>query len=927
VRDDETMTLNYLKYRKDGTTVLSFQKYEISSIMMLKAFKQCTDKEIFESILGAHATSVNIDRVMTAIKSYRNKHPHLDNPNDIYSLLGKQFGKTAGETEQATGRRVANRFILPHLKTDEAKFDFLVLMIRKLFQYVENEVQEERTESFSLTEAQSAGQVFVVALREAIQQCLGFFVGRCRKIGKAIDLESKPTVESELNKVMKLIQPTVKACVSAGNLKGASEFPSLVQATGLSLIAERISYYRYLSHFRSIHKGARFGEMRTTDMRKLTPEEWGFVCPVHTPDGGPCGLLNHLGRDVVLIVDEDPSEHLPALLASLGMSPIQEHIRVASISPSERVTVFLNGTIIGYVRSSETTSIANQLRYMKVKGLGNVPKNLEIAPFTSETVTMTFPGLFLSTHAHRLVRPVRNLVAGDEIEYISPMEQLSLNIACTHDDIRPTTTHMELSPTAMLSTIGSLTPFSDFNQSPRNIYQCQMGKQTMAFPLYNFPSRSDNKLYRLLVPQKPIVRTEFQEKFPFNAYANGTNAIVAVISYTGYDMEDAMIVNKSSYERGFGHANMYKTEEVSLPHLHNEFSTKDGGEFPVYFANYTPQGTLHCPELDEDGLPRPGTVLRKGDPVYCVFNDITGQFQVKKYKETDSAIVDNVKLANIRSSDPHATYLNPNSSRKTKAVITLRFDRNPTIGDKFSSRHGQKGIMSLLWPTEDMPFSENGMSPDVIINPHAFPSRMTIGMLVESMAGKSGALHGYYVDATPFQFDEKNQPVDYFGEQLRRAGYNYYGNETLYSGTTGVEMKCEIYMGVVYYQRLRHMVSDKFQARANTGPIDRITRQPMKGRKIGGGIRFGEMERDALLGYGASNVLRDRMLVCSDLDQATLCRQCGNLISVVGLGDGGRCAACNGKDLGVVEIPYPLRYLNAELASMNIRMKLHVKDS
>ena len=196
--------------------------------------------------------------------------------------------------------------------------------------------------------------------------------------------------------------------------------------------------------------------------------------------------------------------------------------------------------------------------------------------------------------------------------------------------------------------------------------------------------------------------------------------------------------------------------------------------------------------------------------------------------------------------------------------MVFRYDRRPIIGDKFSSRHGQKGVLSCIWPAEDMPFSENGIIPDVIINPNAFPSRMTIGMLVESMAGKAGAMHGYFPDSTPFRFDENNRAIDHFGEQLASAGYNYYGSETLYSGSSGLMMEAEIFMGVVYYQRLRHMVSDKYQCRA-TGPINKYTKQPVKGRKAGGGVRFGEMERDSLISHGASFLLRDRLMTCSDI--------------------------------------------------------------
>jgi len=244
-----------------------------------------------------------------------------------------------------------------------------------------------------------------------------------------------------------------------------------------------------------------------------------------------------------------------------------------------------------------------------------------------------------------------------------------------------------------------------------------------------------------------------------------------------------------------------------------------------------------------------------------------------------------------------------------------------------SSRHGQKGVLSKLWPQIDMPFTESGITPDVIINPNAFPSRMTIGMLVESLAGKSGSLHGFSPDATPFQFDENNRAVDYFGEQLVKAGYNFYGTEPMYSGVGGGELLANIYIGVVYYQRLRHMVSDKYQVRAK-GPVHDLTQQPVKGRSKGGGIRFGEMERDSLLAHGVSFLLQDRLMNCSDYHKCHVCTTCGSIVSPASYTPkiGKRQVWCHYCEttygISVIAIPFVFRFLVNELAAMNIRVTL-----
>lgn len=245
-------------------------------------------------------------------------------------------------------------------------------------------------------------------------------------------------------------------------------------------------------------------------------------------------------------------------------------------------------------------------------------------------------------------------------------------------------------------------------------------------------------------------------------------------------------------------------------------------------------------------------MLNYGDPLLCLVDITTGEHRLITHKDHEAAYIQAVRLVGNSSLSRSKV-----KSECRVVSITLRYPRKPVIGDKFSSRHGQKGTLSVLWPQENMPFSESGISPDVLINPHAFPSRMTIGMLIESMAGKTAAIHGEFQDATPFQFHEKDRVIDHIGEQLKACGYNYYGSEPLYNGLTGKEMQAEIFIGLVFYQRLRHMVSDKSQVRS-TGPVTPITRQPVKGRKHHGGIRLGEMERDALLSHGVAFCLQDR---------------------------------------------------------------------
>jgi DNA-directed RNA polymerase I subunit RPA2 len=260
--------------------------------------------------------------------------------------------------------------------------------------------------------------------------------------------------------------------------------------------------------------------------------------------------------------------------------------------------------------------------------------------------------------------------------------------------------------------------------------------------------------------------------------------VVCVISYTGYDMEDAMIINKSSYERGFGHGTVYKSYLREL----NEGQTSGRSKFRLLRKSDKVQQSIESHGLDRDGLPFIGQKLEAGQPDQCIYDSVLQKPKFNSFKDNESARVENVRLMGDEKDPSHCSL-----------GYTIRYSRNPVIGDKFSSRHGQKGTLGQLWPQIDMPFTESGMTPDIIINPHAFPSRMTIGMLIESLAGKGGALKGEYVDVKPFEKYEDDDVVDYFGRELAKQGYNYYGNETMYAGTQGVEMKMDIFIGLVYY--------------------------------------------------------------------------------------------------------------------------------
>ncbi|CAL1530216.1 unnamed protein product [Lymnaea stagnalis] len=929
VREDQMANSLTLHYLQNGTAKLSFgvqkEVFFVPIILILKGLLEVSEKYIFDELVrGRENDTFYRGCVVFMLRQIMTEG--LNSQASVLSYIGKRFRVKLSlpdwYTDEQVGKYLFKNSLCIHLDKDADKFNFLVYMTQKLFAFVNGDCAAESSDNPMFQEVLVPGHLIQMVLAEKLES---YLIGMKTNILKVVRrrgqaFQINPAEIRDATKTVSTITRAMEYLLSTGNLISQTGL-GLMQTRGFAVIADKLNMFRYVSHFRAVHRGSFFTEMRTTAVRKLLPEAWGFLCPVHTPDGSPCGLLNHLSASCKVMSTEIEPGKLEPILTELGMSPI------SSPNPwpmSDCYVVFFDGKIMGYINAWSADTFTRTLRVLKVKGRGEVPFALEICLVKKTEVSSQYPGLYLFSSFARMVRPVLNINA-NATELIGTFEQVYLDIAVNGNEAYPgVTTHQELNEQSMLSVLANMTPFSDFNQSPRNMYQCQMGKQTMGTPLHAYQHRADNKLYRIQTPQSPLVRPAAYEQYNFDEYPLGTNTVVAVISYTGYDMEDAMILNKSSFERGFSHGSIIKSEIIDLRSISREHGTR------TFVFSCEPSESTGA--LDVDGLPPVGTKLTDGDPYYSYRNLQTGEYKTVCYKGMEDATVIQIKILGDELG----------MEEMNKVCFVLRVMRNPTIGDKFSSRHGQKGICSMMWPAADMPFTESGMVPDIIFNPHGFPSRMTIGMMIESMAGKAGALHGLYLDATPFTFSEDQPAIDYFGEMLTAGGYNYFGTERMYSGILGQELEADIYFGVVYYQRLRHMVSDKFQVRT-TGPVDQVTQQPVKGRKRAGGIRFGEMERDALITHGTSFLLNDRLLNCSDKSKAYICRTCKTILSPLlvhhtdeDLGRGHStkfhhqivCQHCQRRDnIQMVTVPYVFRYLVAELASIGIKINLEIKQN
>jgi DNA-directed RNA polymerase I subunit RPA2 len=968
----------------DGNVIFRFSwrknEYLVPVIMILKALVETNDREIFEGLVGPAGSrgaenTFLTERVELLLRAY--KTYGLYSKSQTRSFLGQKFRPVLGVPNTMSHYDVGTEFlrkvVLVHLgcvkvteQQDMDKFKTLLFMVRKLYALAAGDCAVDNPDAVQNQEILLGGFLYGMILKERLDELLSTglrvalrdWVRRHPTSPFTSAAFTKDFPITIFRKTTENLGNAMEYFLSTGNLSSPSGL-DLQQVSGFTVVAEKLNFLRFISHFRAVHRGSFFAQLKTTTVRKLLPESWGFLCPVHTPDGSPCGLLNHLAHKCMIVTKPIDVSAIPQLAVELGA------VDTSSAAIDGTVVVMLDGKIIGWCTPDLSERLARTLRHLKAKGDRRVPLHLEIG-LVPPSNGGTYPGLYISSQASRMVRPVKYLPLGCE-DFVGPFEQPYMSIACTEPEVMPgESSHVEFDPTNILSILANMTPFSDFNQSPRNMYQCQMGKQTMGTPGTALRYRTDNKMYHLQTGQTPIVRPPLHNAYGFDNFPNGTNAVVAVIAYTGYDMDDAMILNKSSHERGFGHGSIYKTKKITLKPDSRNVSTKN----VTKLFGFAPGSTIRPSVremLDDDGLPHVGRMVQEGDILYAyhsVSADYSGQLinrdgvtHLERYKDSEVGFIDEVRIIGSENGNEVAQTIS----------IKFRIPRSPVIGDKFSSRHGQKGVCSQKWPAIDMPFSESGIQPDVIINPHAFPSRMTIGMFVESLAGKAGALHGLAQDSTPFKFDEENTAAEYFGHQLMTAGYNYHGNEPMYSGVTGEEFAADIYIGVVYYQRLRHMVNDKYQVRT-TGPVVPTTGQPIKGRKKGGGIRVGEMERDALLAHGTAFLLQDRLLNCSDYSRSWICRTCGSFLSVqptvspfIGKRksvSSVRCRNCavrldqienldlmkldgetwedgqgnqwiGGDNTTTVVVPGALKFLDVELAAMGVKLKyrLDPKDA
>ena len=764
----------------------------------------------------------------------------------------------------------------------------------------------------------------------------------------------------------------------------------------------RLSYHSMLSHLRKTNLHIE-GTSKLVGPRVLHSSQWGIMDPIDTPDGANIGLHKHLAIFSYITRGMSREPVISWMREKLAMKLVEEYPPAAL---ADKTKVFVNGLWAGIVEDPIAavakmrfyrrnalvpiyTSVTFDTRLNTVnvytdggrvcrpifyrdeqsggkpsylvnkailgsKGehnwdtwiMGANPTKQDIAvdAYRLYELNELYQGIEVETNPAKLERFIQNKAILDYVD-ASEMENAYIALDTEVFEKNPRYTHCEIHPSMNLSVMSNQIVFPENNPTTRNSFSCGQSKQAASIYHTNYQMRMDKSAIVLNYGQSPLVKSRYMDLINHEENPYGVNTIVAIMTYTGYNMEDSVLINEAAVKRGLFATTYYTTYES-----HEEKETGEsvtGGKVPIVkrFANIEQEGNViglkpgyEYDKLDRFGLVKEGTEIDdKTVLIGLVSNNAANpETQLdgsKTPKKGQLGVVDK-------------SFMTEGEEGKRIAKVRVREMRYPNLGDKMASRAGQKGTIGLVIPERDMPFTADGVRPDIIINPHAIPTRMTIGQLVECITGKAAAQYGAFGDCTAF--NNSGSKIGVFGELLNESGYHSSGNEVLYNGMTGEQIEMEIFIGPTYYMRLKHMVKDKINYRA-LGPRTALTKQPVSGRANDGGLRIGEMERDSIISHGATDFLRESMMERGDKYFVAVCNQTGMLsiynpaknlfMSPMADGPIKFTGSFSGEDLhienvtvygrsfSVICVPYSLKLLIQELQAINVQMRIITEDN
>ena len=917
---------------------------DIPVFILFKALGIESDKQIIE--LCVYDIDQKDSKVfMDHLKGCVNEASCIKTRYQALEYLSKYLNISGYPKEIITNKNKRINIVLEILKNDllphvgenyEDKALYLGYMLRKLLQCVLGMRNFDDRDSYLNKRIDSPG----VMISNLFRQYYGKMIKDAKNmIYKELNSgmwKSSSNLENLINKnnIYKIIKPTtIESGLKYGLATGNWGIKNINSKQGVAQVLNRLTYYATLSHLRRVNTPIeKSGKL--IQPRKLHNTQWGIICPAETPEGGSVGLVKNLAISAKVTIASNSTVVLQFLenngLRTFSLVNVKELHRFASVT--------LNGKILGtHERAKE---LYDKLVYAKRQGHINI--------YTSIVWDVEFKTIRISTEGGRAVRPVfflednnhlpfdmeyvRNLDSGTKwidmcsniggknlnvVEYIDVEESNCRLIAMTVDDLKKPMrfTHMEIHPSLILGVLASNIPFSDHNQAPRNCYQSAMGKQAIGLYTSNYRHRLDTISHVLNYPQKPLVNTNMARKLFADEVPCGINVIVAIATFSGYNQEDSIMLNRSSVQRGLFGSTYYRTIKEQC---NKNLST---GEEEIFCnPNDLIKGLNKelYDNLQSDGTVKENSFVSAGDAILGKCMPIKSNESIS-YKDTSVILKDNEYGYVDMNCSSNKYFTNTSAEGYTFNKMRIRNYREPTIGDKLSSKHGQKGTVGMIYDQFDMPFTKDGLVPDIIINPHAIPSRMTIAQLIETIMGKACLVKGSYGNATPFT----NISVDTITQVLETdCGLDAWGNEIMYNSRTGEQQKTQIFVGPTYYQRLKHMVTDKIHSRSSNGPIVLLTRQPAEGRARAGGLRLGEMEVECNWGHGTMQFLKERFMECSDNYRLFICKKCNNVANVNPEKNIYTCNMCDNKThFEEVRLPYASKLMFQEIQSMGISTK------